>query len=1032
MVPAHSSPLTMAEICAGIGGFHHALSDPLLAVHLGGTVTAPDGTRRARGYEVIWASELDAAARDTYRRSFPYLRTEQVTGDIKDTTCRPLPDGSARDATDEEIRASVGVSAAGDLDALTFGWPCQPWSKAGAQRGFEDARGTVIFEIIKFVRATRPKVLIGENIPAFNTRHRPAWDRIVAEFRALGYRMADAPTMLSPHQLPPEAGGQPQQRQRAYMLGTYVGPDADLVAPAADVDAVIDALGGWNPDEWVVSEVLDSDDTIADLDQYVISARTSAYISAWNDLLRALPCASADLPGVLIVETFRDDWSDGLAQDLKAARAVAVGKPVTPVDSADLAKMRRSHDFYRQHATVIDGWLARPIVLDGQVAHVTDMPDSRQRLEFQARQAQPTAQDRDLWALTLQMRSSGIRVRPLTYLPCLVAMNTTSIIGPRRRVVTPREVARLQGLPVGVWTTNRGATTTSPPAHVTDVLRTAGAREQTLFGGQAPVLTTRTNVTALRTAAQDVADVWWARGGVCPEAIDIAIDGADKAGALAGEVIVAAGALVLADRRWRGSHLAWSSLPFDTYTSLAAVGHPVAYEQPLAAVDWRVRYRMAVRDGQLAYAAAANGGTTPHTLTDDSWLAPAYAAAFYAQHAPITLPGPDQTWDHVAQTIVHAATTYGFDLTWLRAAHRSALLATCDPHHPWDGLNALDDALAALGYLEVVDLPNELDRIGSLVAAGQRDSAARGWATSRPSAKFAGVGPAIPPAAATADTIAAARGAMDTALGTWQSALRRAQAVAALGQRDRRAENAVLDAQRAYVEAALALRHLRPHADDLRYAARVAFALAEHTGQSTQTLDLAWAAQDAWVDAHVSAPFGPPDRLMLAGARPSLVQDNNARAAALSPTGDVAQQLERMLGAWDATAYAVAVPATMESVVMLAAYERRRELVEYVTALAREGVVDAQGVGQIVAGVARRASLAEVLTEMAASVDLAFEAHALAARAVAGLPDEESLASLHRRAGTLHLIGPMPLGAAAGVLTGGTAPSALAVEGSLA
>ena len=53
------------------------------------------------------------------------------------------------------------------VDLLTGGFPCQPWSVAGAQGGFEDARGCVICHIHKYVESRKPKIFILENVKGF-------------------------------------------------------------------------------------------------------------------------------------------------------------------------------------------------------------------------------------------------------------------------------------------------------------------------------------------------------------------------------------------------------------------------------------------------------------------------------------------------------------------------------------------------------------------------------------------------------------------------------------------------------------------------------------------------------------------------------------------------------------------------------------------------------------------------------------------------------------------------------------------------
>lgn len=49
-------------------------------------------------------------------------------------------------------------------DIVTGGFPCQAFSFAGNQMGFEDARGTLFFELARCIKEVRPKIAVGENV----------------------------------------------------------------------------------------------------------------------------------------------------------------------------------------------------------------------------------------------------------------------------------------------------------------------------------------------------------------------------------------------------------------------------------------------------------------------------------------------------------------------------------------------------------------------------------------------------------------------------------------------------------------------------------------------------------------------------------------------------------------------------------------------------------------------------------------------------------------------------------------------------
>lgn len=92
------------------------------------------------GFEIVWANEIDPDACKTYRYNFPLTRL--IEGDIKDIDPHSLE----------------------SVDVITAGFPCQSFSVCGNQKGFNDNRGNLFFEIIRIVDVLNPAVIFLENV----------------------------------------------------------------------------------------------------------------------------------------------------------------------------------------------------------------------------------------------------------------------------------------------------------------------------------------------------------------------------------------------------------------------------------------------------------------------------------------------------------------------------------------------------------------------------------------------------------------------------------------------------------------------------------------------------------------------------------------------------------------------------------------------------------------------------------------------------------------------------------------------------
>jgi len=72
----------------------------------------------------------------------------------------------------------------GKVDVLAAGFPCQSFSINGNRRGFDDPRGQMFFEVIRYARILRPRFICLENVPAILVS---GFETILESLAKIGY-----------------------------------------------------------------------------------------------------------------------------------------------------------------------------------------------------------------------------------------------------------------------------------------------------------------------------------------------------------------------------------------------------------------------------------------------------------------------------------------------------------------------------------------------------------------------------------------------------------------------------------------------------------------------------------------------------------------------------------------------------------------------------------------------------------------------------------------------------------------------------
>lgn len=356
----------------------------------------------ALGGECVYASEWDKDAARIYERNW----------NLK-------PDGDLTLAANDEV---MNVPA---HDVLVGGFPCQPFSKSGKQMGMEETRGTLFWNIAKIIEVRKPTLVLLENVRNIaGPRHIHEWEVIIKTLRDLGYRVSDQPMVVSPHLIHPEFGGRPQVRDRVFIAATRIPKGIPNLKFNIEIPSLESVKKNWDPQKWNLSKDLPLEKLkdAKSKNAVALGDNEIEWIEAWNDFVVVMRerLAGKSLPGFPI---WANDWV--LLKDLKI-----------PEDTPDWKAnfLQKNSEFYTAHRVVLNKWLKKWNNLE-------HFPPSRRMFEWQAQDTST------LWETIMHFRPSGIRAKKATYVPAMVAITQTSIIGKQKRRITTREGARLQGLP---------------------------------------------------------------------------------------------------------------------------------------------------------------------------------------------------------------------------------------------------------------------------------------------------------------------------------------------------------------------------------------------------------------------------------------------------------------------------------------------------------------------------------------------------------------------------------------------------------
>ena len=164
------SELTICDLFAGVGGIRLAFEKA--------------------GFKTIFANDIDPKVAITYNLNFS--NPKMTIGDIWKLNIKNIP----------------------KFDILIAGFPCQPFSIAGEQKGFKDMKnGNLFYRIMDIIKIKKPQIVFLENVKNLKSHDNGRTFKIIiklleGEGYCLKYKILNALDF-----------GLPQNRERIFIVG---------------------------------------------------------------------------------------------------------------------------------------------------------------------------------------------------------------------------------------------------------------------------------------------------------------------------------------------------------------------------------------------------------------------------------------------------------------------------------------------------------------------------------------------------------------------------------------------------------------------------------------------------------------------------------------------------------------------------------------------------------------------------------------------------------------------------------------------